>query len=45
MIEMKKGFVSRKRKMYSLFRKEKREMCEFINKQLRKGYIRFLKSL
>jgi len=41
---MKKGFGLRKRKIYSLLREEKREMCEFIKKQLRKGYIRLLKS-
>jgi len=44
MIEVKKGFVPRKRKVYSLLREEKGEMCEFIEKQLRKGYIRLLKS-
>ena len=30
--------------MYLLSREEKEEVCEFINKQLRKGYIRLLKS-
>ena len=44
MIDMKEGFGLRKRKIYSLLREEKREMCEFIKEQLRKGYIRLLKS-
>ena len=39
-IEMKEGFVPRKGKVYSLSRKEREEVCEFIKKQLRKGYIR-----
>ena len=30
--------------MYLLSREEREEVCEFINKQLRKGYIRLLKS-
>ena len=42
-IEMKKEFVLRKRKVYSLLRKEREEMCEFIEEQLRKEYIRFSK--
>ena len=43
-IEMKKGFVLKKGKMYLLSRKERREVCKFIKEQLRKGYIRPLKS-
>ena len=43
MIEVKKEFVLRKRKIYSLLRKEREEMCEFIKEQLRKRYIRFSK--
>ena len=39
-IEMKEGFVPRKGKVYSLSRKEREEVCEFIKKQLRNGYIR-----
>jgi len=39
-IDMKEGFVLRKGKVYSLSRKEREEMHEFIKKQLRKGYIR-----
>ena len=42
-IEMKKEFVLKKRKVYSLLRKEREEMCEFIEEQLRKEYIRFSK--
>jgi len=41
---MKKGFVLRKGKMYPLLRKEREEMYEFIKKQLRKEYIKLLKS-
>ena len=40
MIETKKGFVLRKEKVYPLSREEREEVCEFINEQLRKGYIR-----
>jgi len=43
-IEMKKGFVPRKRKVYPLSREEKEEVHKFISEQLRKGYIRPLKS-
>ena len=42
---MKEGFVPRKGKVYPLSREEKEEVCEFIKKQLRKGYIRLSKSL
>ena len=41
---MKEGFVPRKEKVYSLSREEREEMHKFINKQLRKGYIRPSKS-
>ena len=44
MIEIKKEFVPRKMKVYLLLRKERGEMHEFIEEQLRKGYIRPLKS-
>jgi len=43
-IDTKEGFVLRKRKVYLLLREEREEMHEFINKQLRKGYIRLSKS-
>ena len=43
-INMKEGFILRKRKVYLLSRKEREEVREFIKEQLRKGYIRPLKS-
>ena len=43
-IKLKKEFVPRKEKIYFLFRKEREEVYEFIDKQLRKDYIRSLKS-
>ena len=43
-IETKEGFVPRKGKVYLLSREEREEMQEFIQEQLRKGYIRPLKS-
>ena len=42
-IEIKKGFVLRKEKVYPLSRKKREEMHEFISEQLRKWYIRLLK--
>jgi len=42
-IDIKKGFVLRKGKVYPLSREEREEVCEFIQEQLRKGYIRPLK--
>jgi len=39
-IDMKKGFMPRKKKVYLLSREEREEMHEFIIEQLRKGYIR-----
>ena len=42
-IDMRKGFVPRKGKMYPLLREERREVHEFIEEQLRKRYIRPLK--
>ena len=39
MIDIKKGFVSRKEKVYPLSREEREEIREFIQEQLRKGYI------
>jgi len=42
-IETKEGFVPRKGKVYPLSREEREEVYEFINEQLRKGYIRPLK--
>jgi len=43
-IDIKEGFVPRKGKVYPLLREEREEVHEFINKQLRKKYIRPLKS-
>jgi len=43
-IETKEGFVPRKGKVYPLLREEREEVREFIQEQLRKGYIRPLKS-
>ena len=43
MIDMKERFVLKKRKVYLLLREERAEVYEFINKQLRKGYIRLSK--
>jgi len=42
-IEIKKVFMPRKGKVYLLSREERRKMCGFIEKQLRKEYIRLLK--
>ena len=42
-IDIKEGFVPRKEKVYLLSRKEREEVCKFIQEQLRKGYIRPLK--
>jgi len=39
-IDIKKEFVLRKEKVYPLSREEREEVCEFIKRQLRKGYIR-----
>ena len=44
MIDIKEGFVPKKGKVYLLSREEREEVCEFINEQLRKGYIRPSKS-
>jgi len=43
-INMKKGFVLRKGKVYPLSRKEQEKVREFIMEQLRKRYIRPSKS-
>jgi len=42
-IELKDRFVLRKEKVCLLLREERGEVCEFINEQLRKNYIRPLK--
>jgi len=38
-IDVKKGFVLKKEKVYLLLREEREEVREFIREQLRKGYI------
>jgi len=43
-IEIKKEFVPRKRKVYLLSKKERKEVCKFIEEQLRERYIRLSKS-
>ena len=43
-IDMREGFVPRKGKVYPLSKEERREVHEFIEEQLRKGYIRLSKS-
>jgi len=43
-IDVKKGFVPRKRMVYPLLREEREEVREFIKEQLRKGYIQLSKS-
>jgi len=43
-IDIKKGFVLRKGKVYPLSREEREEVQEFIKEQLRKEYIRPSKS-
>ena len=44
-IDVREGFVPRKGKVYPLSREERDEVREFVKEQLRKGYIRLLKSL
>ena len=44
-IKLKEGFVPKKEKVYLLSREEREEEREFISEQMRKGYIRLLKSL
>jgi len=43
-IDVKKGFMLRKGKVYPLSREEREEVREFVKEQLRKGYIRPSKS-
>ena len=43
-IDVRKGFVPRKGKVYPLSREEREEMREFVKEQLRKGYIWLSKS-
>ena len=43
-IDLKEGFVPKKRKIYPLSRVEREKVQEFVKDQLRKRYIRLLKS-
>ena len=43
-INLRKDFVPRKERTYLILREEKEEMREFIEEQLKKGYIRLSKS-
>jgi len=43
-IELKEEFLLRKGKVYPLLREEREEVYKFIKEQLRKKYIRLLKS-
>ena len=42
-MDMKKGFILRKGKVYQLSREEREEVYKFISEKLRKEYIRFSK--
>jgi len=42
-MELKEGFVPRKRKVYLLSREERGEVYQFIDEQLRKKYLRLSK--
>jgi len=44
MIELKEGFISKKGKVYSLLKKEWKEVQAFMEDQLQKGYIQPSKS-
>jgi len=43
-IDLREGFVPKKEKIYPLSRIEREEVQEFVKDQLKKGYIRPLKS-
>ena len=43
-IELKKGFVPKKAKIYPMSSKEREEVKAFVDHQLKKGYIRLSKS-
>ena len=43
-INLREYFVPRKRRTYLILREEKEEVREFMEEQLRKGYIRLSKS-
>ena len=43
-IDIKKGFIPKKEKVYLLSREKREEVREFVKEQLKKGYIRPSKS-
>jgi len=43
-IDLREGFMPKKEKIYPLSRVEREEVQKFVKDQLRKGYIRLLKS-
>jgi len=43
-INLREDFVLRKERIYLMLREKKEKVKEFVEKQLRKGYIRLLKS-
>jgi len=43
-IDLKKGFMPRKGKIYCLFREEREKVREFIQEQIKKRYIQPSKS-
>ena len=45
MIDLNNNFKASKARVYPLFRNKKEEMQKFVNKHLKKGYIRPSKSL
>ena len=42
-INLRENFVPRKGRIYLMLREEKEEVREFVEEQLRKGYIKLLK--
>ena len=44
-IELKEGFMPKKRKVYSLLREKREEVQVFVEDQLRKGYIHVVRAL
>jgi len=43
-IELKEGFMPKKRKVYSLLREKREEVQVFVEDQLRKGYIHVVRA-
>ena len=44
-IDLKKGFILRKGKVYTLSKEEREKVRKFVQEQMRKGYIKLSKSL